>query len=103
INGLVVGVLATLVAGGSLVLERRFSRRAFWPTVARHDVTWLNLVPAIIGILAAAPPPPPELAAPIRFARSASAPLATPTRLCFERHCGVGVLETYGMTEAASQ
>ena len=53
INGLVVGVLAALVAGSSVVLDRRFSRRSFWSIVAREQVTWLNLVPAIITVLAA--------------------------------------------------
>ena len=102
INGLVVGVLSTLVAGSSLVVDSRFSRRRFWAIAAAHDVTWLNLVPAIIGLLA-------ETAAPagvadrIRFARSASAPLAPGTLGRFEGRYGISVLETYGMTEAASQ
>jgi len=102
INAIVVGVLATLVGGSRLVVDR-FSRHAFWERAARHRVTWVNLVPAIIAILADAPPPPPAVAARIRFARSASAPLATATQLRFERRCGIPVLETYGMTEAASQ
>ena len=103
INGLVVGVLSTLVAGSTLVVDARFSRRAFWSTVADHDVTWINAVPAIIAILAAAPPPDPEVARRIHLVRSASAPLAPAVRARFEAHCGIGVLETYGMTEAASQ
>jgi acyl-CoA synthetase (AMP-forming)/AMP-acid ligase II len=102
INAIVVGVLATLVGGGRLVVDR-FSRQAFWERAARHRVTWVNLVPAILAILADAPPPPPDVAARIRFARSASAPLATATQMRFERRCGIPVLETYGMTEAASQ
>jgi acyl-CoA synthetase (AMP-forming)/AMP-acid ligase II len=103
INALVVGVLSTLVAGSSLVLDRRFSRRAFWSTAAANHVTWVNAVPAIIAILATAPPPDPESARRIRFVRSASAPLAPAVRARFEAHTGIGVLETYGMTEAASQ
>jgi oxalate---CoA ligase len=39
----------------------------------------------------------------IRFARSASAPLAPSTLGRFEGRTGISVLETYGMTEAASQ
>ena len=102
INGLVVGVLSTLVAGSTMVLDR-FSRSRFWAIAAAHDVTWLNLVPAIIGRLAEAPPPPAGVADGIRFARSASAPLAPGTLGRFEGRCGISVLETYGMTEAASQ
>jgi acyl-CoA synthetase (AMP-forming)/AMP-acid ligase II len=102
INGLVVGVLSTLVAGSTLVLDSRFSRRHFWDRVADHDVTWLNLVPAIIGLLADTAPPA-GLTGRIRFARSASAPLAPGTLGRFEGRTGISVLETYGMTEAASQ
>jgi acyl-CoA synthetase (AMP-forming)/AMP-acid ligase II len=39
----------------------------------------------------------------VRFARSASAPLPVATLRAFTQRTGIGVLETYGMTEAASQ
>ncbi len=103
INGLVVGVLSTLVAGARLVLDRRFSARSFWTVAGRNRVTWLNLVPAIITILGEAPAPPAEVATRIGFARSASAPLPAASRERFEAATGITVLETYGMTEAASQ
>jgi oxalate---CoA ligase len=103
INGLVVGVLSTLVSGGTLVVDRRFSARRFWSVVDEQGATWLNLVPAIISVLSEQPAPAPELAARIAFARSASAPLPHAIRSRFEERTGVGVLETYGMTEAASQ
>lgn len=103
INALVVGVLSTLVSGASLVVDRRFSARNFWPRVESYGVTWLNLVPAIITVLAGSPGPPRAVSGRVTFARSASAPLPLATRRRFERRCGVGVIETYGMTEAASQ
>ena len=103
INGLVVGLLSTLVAGSSLVVDGRFSRRRFWAVAGAHDVTWLNLVPAMIGLLAEATPAPGPVADRIRFARSASAPLAPGTLGRFEGRTGISILETYGMTEAASQ
>ena len=107
INGLVVGVLSSLVAGSSLVLERRFSRRTFWDVVERFDVTWLNLVPAIIAALADGTEAgdPSHLAARrrVRLARSASAPLPDSVRIRFESLHAIPVIETYGMTEAASQ
>lgn len=102
INGLVVGVLSALVAGSTIVVDRQFSRRNFWSTVEGRGVTWLNLVPAILAILGApgGGRPRPEQ---VRLARSASAPLPQPVRERFEDRTGIPVVETYGMTEAASQ
>jgi acyl-CoA synthetase (AMP-forming)/AMP-acid ligase II len=92
-----------VVAGSTLVVDRRFSRRSFWATVAEYGVTWVNVVPAIIGVLAQSDPPDPDERSRVRFARSAAAPLPLSTAALFEQRCGVSVLETYGMTEAASQ
>lgn len=103
INALVVGVLSTLVTGGRMVLDRRFSAGSFWEVAGRHETTWLNLVPAIIAVLSSVSPPDPDLSSRVGFARSASAPLPQPTLERFEERCGITVIETYGMTEAASQ
>jgi oxalate---CoA ligase len=101
VNAEVVGLLATLAAGAGLVLDRRFSRRGFWPMIEARRVTWINAVPAIITVLAMDPPaaPPPGR---VRFVRSASAPLPPSVLRRFERSFGIPVIETYGMTEAAS-
>jgi oxalate---CoA ligase len=103
INAQVTGVLATLVAGSTLVLERRFRRTGFWERMEAEQVSWINAVPAILAILAAGPSPDPVTAHRVRFARSASAPLPEAVLERFQDRCGVRVLETYGMTEAAGQ
>ena len=102
INAEVVGVLATLVSGATILLDDRFHRRGFWDAMARHRVTWINGVPAILARLAALEEDE-HVPAGIRFARSASAPLPLPVLERFERATGIPVVETYGMTEAASQ
>lgn len=102
INAQVVGILSTLVCGGSLVVEERFARDGFWDIAEANAATWLNLVPAIL----AAVTPGDSGVVPghcVRFARSASSPLPEAVRARFEAACGIAVLETYGMTEAASQ
>ena len=102
VNAQVVGLLATLVAGGELVLDRRFRRTGFWELLVERDVTWVNAAPAIVTILARAvedPIVPPGL----RFVRSASAALPPPVRDLFVARTGLPVVESYGMTEAASQ
>jgi oxalate---CoA ligase len=100
VNAEVVGLLATLCAGAYLAVDRKFSRRGFWEMIAAQRITWINAVPAIISILAMDPPPAPP--AGVRFVRSASAPLPLAALERFESVVGVPVIETYGMTEAAS-
>ena len=102
VNAQVVGLLATLVAGGELVLDRRFRRTGFWALLAERDVTWVNAAPAIVTILARAAEDP-VVPAGLRFVRSASAALPPPVRDLFVARTGLPVVESYGMTEAASQ
>jgi acyl-CoA synthetase (AMP-forming)/AMP-acid ligase II len=101
VNAEVVGLLATLCAGACLVLDRKFSRSGFWPRMDEREITWINAVPAIIALLAQEPAGarPPRR---VRFVRSASAPLPPSTLGRFEVAFGIPVIETYGMTEAAS-
>jgi acyl-CoA synthetase (AMP-forming)/AMP-acid ligase II len=102
VNAQVVGLLATLHAGSSLVLDRRFHRSDFWACARAHDVTWINVVPAILTVLARQEDPP-RLPPRLRLVRSASAPLPVAVREAVAARTGVPVLESYGMTEAASQ
>jgi len=84
------------------VLDDRFHRTDFWATVGRSRSTWINAVPAIIARLSALREDEvvPE---GLRFVRSASAPLSGAQLQRFEEATGVPVVESYGMTEAASQ
>jgi oxalate---CoA ligase len=100
VNAEVVGLLATLRAGAHLAIDRKFSRRGFWQLISEREITWINAVPAIISILANEPPAGRPTA--LRFVRSASAPLPLAALERFEDALGVPVIETYGMTEAAS-
>ena len=103
VNAQVMGLLTTLVSGGSLILDARFDAREYWSRAAEWSPTWINTVPAMLASLAGLPAPPERVARRIRFARSASAPLPKETARLFTAHTGVSILETYGMTEAAGQ
>jgi oxalate---CoA ligase len=102
VNAEVVGVLATLSAGAYLAVDRQFSfgRTGFWEVIGERRITWINAVPALISILSL--DPPTAVPAGLRFVRSASAPLPAAALRAFEAAVGVPVVETYGMTEAAS-
>jgi acyl-CoA synthetase (AMP-forming)/AMP-acid ligase II len=102
VNAEVVALLASFLSGSSLVLDDRFHRTDFWPLMDRLEVTWINAVPAIISRLVSRHG---NEAVPqrIRFVRSASAPLSGPVLETFEAQTNIIVVESYGMTEAASQ
>lgn len=100
VNAEVVGLLATLGAGAHLAVDRKFSRRGFWDLIRDQRITWINAVPAIISILSLDPPAAPVEG--VRFVRSASAPLPRAALDRFETAFGIPIVETYGMTEAAS-
>jgi acyl-CoA synthetase (AMP-forming)/AMP-acid ligase II len=102
VNGEVVAVLGSLVSGGTMILDDRFHRRGFGDLIDDRRVTWINAVPAMLSILAGGPDAGP-LPDRVRFVRSASAPLPVSVLERFEERYGVRILETYGMTEAASQ
>lgn len=102
INALVVAVLGSLRAGSAIMVADGFHASEFWDVVDQSQTTWINAVPSILMVLIqrAGGPVRPEM---IRFIRSASAPLPRSTRERIEARFGIGVVETYGMTEAASQ
>ncbi|MBO0801925.1 MAG: AMP-binding protein [Nocardiopsaceae bacterium] len=106
VNAEVVGLLSTLCAGAYLAIDRKFSRRGFWEMIARLRISWINAVPAIISILAMDDPRDAVSAmgsgGGVRFVRSASAPLPRAALERFEEAFGIPIVETYGMTEAAS-
>jgi len=105
VHGLVASTLATLCAGGTVVVAPRFNPLSFWSTVRDYRVTWYSAVPTIHQVLlsrakAGARPPGAEM---LRFIRSCSAPLPPPCMTDMEERFGAPVLEAYGMTEAAHQ
>jgi acyl-CoA synthetase (AMP-forming)/AMP-acid ligase II len=105
INGQCIATVAPLVSGGSIVMPHRFSVSQWWPLVARHRPTWLNMVPTIIAYLLNGPELTPEQSAAcrnVRFGRSASAPLPPEQHRAFEARFGFSVVEAMGLTECAS-
>ncbi len=103
INGFVMTLIASLLAGSGVVMPNRFSASRFWEWVRDHRVTWFSAVPTILSLLLSHDSPPREEIATLRFARSASAPLPVAVLEEFERRSGVPVIESYGMSEAAGQ
>lgn len=105
VHGLVCGLLATLLSGGSAVVPPKFSASVFWNTFESEHCTWYTAVPTIHQMLLADKTPKPS-ASPVpglRFIRSCSSSLSPPTFEAIEKTFGAPVLEAYAMTEAAHQ
>ncbi len=104
INGQIVTAVAPLTHGGSVVMPHRFRVSDYWELVAEYRCTWINVVPTIISYLLNGPDP---FAAKldisqVRFCRSASAPLPPDLNRAFQARFGIGVIETFGMTETCA-
>jgi long-chain acyl-CoA synthetase len=105
VNGQCIATVSPVVAGGSIVLPRRFSVSQWWPLVERYRPTWLNMVPTIVSyLLNGRDPTTREVQAcrEVRFGRSASAPLPPDQHRAFETRFGISVIEAMGLTECAS-
>ena len=102
INAFAVTMLAPLAHGGSLAMPPRFSAGKFWEMAARHECTWINVVPTIVSYLLEGATPPRESMARIRFCRSASAPLPPDHLIAFQDKFGISVIETMGLTETVA-
>ncbi len=102
INAPVVTLCASLMAGATAIIARRFSQRSFWDWIERYEVTWASVVPTIVAFLLRDPlqHTVPER---LRFVRSASSPLPVKDLVAFEERFGIPIIETYGLTEACSQ
>ena len=104
VHGLVGALLATLGAGGSMVVQwPKFSARAFWPNFVDHGCTWYTAVPTIHQILLKNADADFKGKGRLRFIRSCSSALAAPVLEQLERRFGAPVLEAYAMSEAAHQ
>jgi long-chain acyl-CoA synthetase len=97
----IVAAVAALVHGGSVVMPHRFSTSGYWELVSRYRCTWIKLVPTMIAyLLNGADPREQGLSlGQVKFCRSSSAPLPPDLHRAFEAKFGIGVIETFGMTE----
>ena len=103
-HGLISGLLAALAAGSSVVCTSGFDAAAFFDWLGAFRPTWYTAVPAVHrAVLAAARSRRGRQRYSLRLVRSASASLPRDVLEGIESFFGVPLLETYGMTEAASQ
>ncbi len=102
VNAPVVSLCTSIMAGSTIVIASRFSRSNFWNWIEEYEITWASIVPTIVAILLKTEKPE-FLPGMLRFVRTASAPLPAAHLNAFEAKFGIPVIETYGLSEAASQ
>jgi oxalate---CoA ligase len=102
IHGLVASLLASLMAGSSVVCLGGFGGETFFQAIEAFQPTWYSAVPTIHqAVLAAAQDN--SVHHSLRFIRSSSAALMPSVMQALENYFQVPVIEAYGMTEASHQ
>src|SRR2546421_10849445 len=64
VNGPVVGLCASIMAGSTIVIARKFSRSHFWSWIEAYQVTWASIVPTIVTMLLGTSLPAPQAGLP---------------------------------------
>jgi long-chain acyl-CoA synthetase len=99
VNGLVVGILSVLRAGGDAVIAPRFHPLTFWDDVERHRPTFFSAVPTIYAMLESLDPQVAPDTSALRFVVCGAAPMSAELIRRFEARYGVPVIEGYGLSE----
>ncbi len=99
-----MGCLAQLFAGGSVICTAGFEASAFVPWLEEYRPTWYTAGPTLHHAILPLLHSRPEILerSPLRFVRSIGAPLARALSEQLERTLHAPVLEGYGMTEAGA-
>jgi len=100
VNGLVVTLVTPFVAGGSVVLWRRFRTRDFWRIVAQEGVEIVSVVPTLLAFLLedAASAERADLSR-LRHLISGAGPLTVDLARRFEERFALRIVHGYGLSE----
>ncbi|MCS3779209.1 class I adenylate-forming enzyme family protein [Tsukamurella ocularis] len=101
-NGVVLGTLTPLRAGGRTTIVGRFRPEEFFPAVERHRPTYFSAVPAIYAMLTALPGDVLPDASSLRFGICGAAPMPVDLIERFESRFGVPIVEGYGLSETTT-
>jgi acyl-CoA synthetase (AMP-forming)/AMP-acid ligase II/acyl carrier protein len=105
IHGLVGGLLAPLIRGGSVVCPTEFSAPQFFNWLKEFQPSWYTAVPTMHQAILAQATANSDIIRPypLRFIRSSSAALPRQVMEDLETTFNAPVIESYGMTEASHQ
>lgn len=110
IHGMMAGLLAPLVSGGSVICSPGFAEdpffvAQFFPWLVEMQPSWYTAVPTMHQAILASANKHPDIARQcrLRLIRSSSASLAPQVMMDLEGVFKTSVIEAYGMTEATHQ
>jgi crotonobetaine/carnitine-CoA ligase len=92
----VLGVVTTLIAGGRVVIDERFSASRYWARIREHKATLAHIINPLVPILMAQPPSPLD-----RDHRCTRLWTATPNA-AFEARFGSRPIYFYGLSEGGT-
>ncbi|WP_040792618.1 AMP-binding protein, partial [Nocardia paucivorans] len=99
VNGIVVGVLSPLLAGGSVTLAGAIGSTTIFDRIRRSRATWFSAEPDTYAELAALPDHTRPEVPSLRFAVCCDARIDTELRSMFEHRYGIPIINGYGLKE----
>lgn len=97
INGIVVGVLSPLLAGGSVTMAGAVSPSMIFDQLQRSDATYFSAEPAMYTALSTLPGRTRPKTSSVRFAICCEAPASADLRTTFERRYGIPIVNGHGL------
>jgi long-chain acyl-CoA synthetase len=101
VNGIVVGTLTPLLAGGRVTVAGRFSPKAFFGLVERIRPTYFSAVPAIYALLTSMPEAETADTSSLRLVVCGAAPMPAELIARVEGTLGLVLVEGYGLSEGS--
>jgi acyl-CoA synthetase (AMP-forming)/AMP-acid ligase II len=101
VNGIVVGTLSPLLAGGRATVAGRFKTESFFDRIEQSRPTYFSAVPTIYTMLCGLPPSVRPDTSSVRFAICGAAPASVELLEQFESRYGIPLIEGYGLSEGS--
>ncbi len=101
VNGIVIGTVSPLLAGGRITVAGRFSPDTFFNRVERSGATYFSAVPTIYTMLCGLPDDVNPDTSSVRFAICGAAPASVELLDRFESRYGIPIIEGYGLSEGS--
>ena len=94
-----VGMLCTLLTGGTLLISEKFDAAALWGQCERDRITHLSMVPVMYERMMAVEDNKSYNTQSMRGMMSAGSPLRAPVKAALFDRFDCGIIELYGLTE----